>query len=547
MKTEAMVMRRTGGPEVLERATIELAEPGPGEVRVRVRAAALNHLDVWTRRGLPHLTYDFPHRLCADVAGEVDALGPGTDGPPPGTRVVVAPGVSCGACARCARGEDNLCKRYGILGENLQGGSSRHLVVPARNLLPYPGDLPFTEAAAVPLVFMTAWQMVVEKIRVVPGQTVLVNAAGSGVSAAAIQILKLFGARVLATTSSTAKVERARALGADEVIVTSEEDLVARVKALTGKRGADAVIEHVGGELFTKSLLATAWGGTIATCGATSGFRPDVDLRHVFFRQVTIAGSTMASRAVLYPILEHVAAGRLRPVVDRVLPLWDAAEAHRVLEAREAFGKVVLEVPALEVAPVLGGRRRERADLPLLREQELEGLAGMIRAIFRPVGDGHRIGGVVEERAARDVGEARQELLPDEVDGDVGLRDVAGDAEHVPGLAAERRARGRLLVLRGEAALAGLEDVEDDALERGALPARALRTGVEEGVAGGDAEGLREPVFELGEPFEADEGERHGRTLPPRQDAGGSTRTPRFVVCLRPCSAARPSSSWASA
>jgi NADPH:quinone reductase-like Zn-dependent oxidoreductase len=346
MKTEAVVLRAHGGPEVLVRESIDLPDPGPREVRVRVRAVALNHLDVWVRRGIPNLKLEYPHRLGSDIVGEVDALGPGARGPLArvGERVVVNPGVSCGVCDRCLSGQDNLCRQYAILGEHTQGGYAQHAIVPDANLLPYPGELPFTQVAAVPLAFLTAWQMVVDKARLRPGQTVLVQAAGSGVSSAAIQIAKLCGARVLATTGSDAKAERARALGADEVINYATQDFVAESKRLTGKRGVDVVIDHVGGEVLVKSVLACAAGGRIVTCGATAGFSAQIDLRHVFFRQIEILGSTMGSKGSLFAILDHVRAGRLRPVVDRVLPLWDAREGHRVLEAREAFGKVVLEV-----------------------------------------------------------------------------------------------------------------------------------------------------------------------------------------------------------
>jgi NADPH:quinone reductase-like Zn-dependent oxidoreductase len=216
--------------------------------------------------------------------------------------------------------------------------------VPDANLVPYPGDRPFTEIAAVPLVFLTAWQMVVDKARVRPGQTVLVQAAGSGVSSAAIQIARMHGARVFATAGSDAKAERARGLGADEVINYKTHDFVDEVKRLTGKRGVDVVIEHVGGEVMSKSVYATTSGGRIVTCGATAGSQPKIDLLHVFYRQIEILGSTMGSKGSLFGILEHVKAGTLKPVVDRVLPLWDAAEAHRALEARDAFGKIVLEV-----------------------------------------------------------------------------------------------------------------------------------------------------------------------------------------------------------
>jgi NADPH:quinone reductase-like Zn-dependent oxidoreductase len=344
MKTEAVVLRAHGGPEVLVREAIDIPEPGPREARVRVRAVALNHLDLWVRRGMPNLVLEYPHRLGADVVGEVDSLGAGARGVKVGDRVVVSPGITCGVCERCLSGQDNLCRRYAILGEHTHGGYARHLNVPDTNLLPYPGDLPFAQAAAVPLVFLTAWQMVVDKARVRPGQTVLVQAAGSGVSSAAIQIAKLHGTRVFATAGSDAKAERARQLGADEVINYKTHDFVAEVKRLTGKRGVDAVIEHIGGDVMSRSVLATASGGRIVTCGATAGSQPKIDLLHVFYRQIEILGSTMGSKGSLFGILEHVKAGTLKPVVDRVLPLWEAAEAHSALESREVFGKIVLEV-----------------------------------------------------------------------------------------------------------------------------------------------------------------------------------------------------------
>jgi len=344
VKTEAVVMHAHGDAGVLTRETIDLPEPGPREVRVRVRAVAVNHLDLWVRRGLPGLKVTFPHRLGSDVVGVVDALGPGARGPAPGERVVVSPGLSCGVCERCLSGRDTLCRHYAILGEHTSGGYARHVNVPDANLLPWPGDLAFTDVAAVPLVFLTAWQMLVDKARVRPGDVVLVHAAGSGVSTAAIQIAKLFGATVIATTTSEAKVDKARALGADHVILSSSQDFVAEVKRLTGKRGADVIVEHVGGDTMVKSVLATASGGRIVTCGATTGFTAPVDLRHVFFRQIEILGSTMGPKGALFRILDHVASRRLRPVVDRVLPLWNASDAHRALEARAAFGKIVLEV-----------------------------------------------------------------------------------------------------------------------------------------------------------------------------------------------------------
>ena len=344
MKTEGMLMPRTGEADVLEWGAFDLADPGPREVLVRVRAVALNHLDIWTRRGLPNVKYEFPHRLGSDIAGEVEALGPGARGVVVGQRVMINPGLSCGVCARCLDGDDNFCSKYRILGENTHGGYARHVVVPDANCVAIPDALSFEDAAAIPLVFITAWQMVVRRAEVKPGQTVLVQAAGSGVSSAAIQICKLYGARVIATTGSDEKAKRARELGADEVVNYATQDFVAECRRLTAKRGVDAVIEHVGGEVFAKSILATAWGGRIVTCGATTGFTPEVDLRHVFFRQIQILGSTMGPKGDLFGILRLVEQGKLRPVVDRVMPLWSAADAHRLLEQRKAFGKIVLAV-----------------------------------------------------------------------------------------------------------------------------------------------------------------------------------------------------------
>ena len=344
MKTEGMLMPRTGEADVLEWGAFELADPGPREVLVRVRAVALNHLDIWTRRGLPNVKYEFPHRLGSDVAGEIEALGPDARGVTVGQRVMINPGLTCGVCERCLSGDDNFCAKYRILGENTHGGYARHIVVPDTNIVPIADSMSFEDAAAIPLVFITAWQMVVRRAEVKPGQTVLVQAAGSGVSSAAIQICKLHGARVIATTGSDDKAKRARELGADEVINYQTQDFVAECKRLTNKRGVDAVIEHVGGEVFSKSILATAWGGRVVTCGATAGFRPDVDLRQIFFRQVQVLGSTMGRKADLLRVVQFVERGKLRPVVDRVMPLREARAAHEALEKRAAFGKIVLRV-----------------------------------------------------------------------------------------------------------------------------------------------------------------------------------------------------------
>ncbi|MGZ3406147.1 MAG: zinc-binding dehydrogenase, partial [Polyangia bacterium] len=334
--------RTHGGPEVLSLEELPDPHAGPGEVRVRVAAVAVNHLDLWVRKGLPHLKLEYPFRLGADVAGTVDEVGPAVRGVAVGDEVVVNPGHSCGRCQECLSGRDNLCRWYRLMGEDMSGGYCELLVVPAQNVVAKPKSLPFAEAAALPTTFLTAWQMLTRKAPVRPGLDVLVMAAGSGVGVAAVQIAKLHGARVIATASSDDKLARARALGADETINHATQDLVAEVKRLTGKRGVDVIFEHVGAEVWPKLILATARNGRIVTCGATSGWDARTDLRHVFFRQLEILGSTMGPKGDLFPILELVGSGRLKAIVDRTMPLAEAQAAHRLLQDRGVFGKIVL-------------------------------------------------------------------------------------------------------------------------------------------------------------------------------------------------------------
>lgn len=341
---DAMVLHAHGGPEVLVRERIEIPGPGPCEVLVRVKAVAMNHMDLWVRRGLPNLKLAYPHRLGCDVAGVVEAIGPGARGVAVGDEIVVQPGLSCGVCGACVSGRDNLCKRYRIHGESAQGGYGELLVIPDVNVLKKPANLSFEEASALPLCLLTAWQMVFRKAQIRPGQTVLVQAAGSGVSSLAIQLAKLAGATVIATTGTDEKAARARDLGADHVINYATSDFLAETRKLTDKLGVDAVLDHVGGEVFEKSILATKWGGRVVTVGATAGFTPKLDLRQIFFRQVEVLGSTMGSKGDLAEAMALVATGKIKPIVDRVLPLWEARAAHEALEARKAFGKIVLAV-----------------------------------------------------------------------------------------------------------------------------------------------------------------------------------------------------------
>jgi NADPH:quinone reductase-like Zn-dependent oxidoreductase len=339
---KAMAMRAHGGPEVLQLQDLPDPEAGPGRVVVRVRAVALNHLDIWVRKGWPGLALPMPHVLGADVAGIVEAVGPGVEGVKAGDEVVLNPGVSCGRCEPCLSGRDNLCRRYGILGEHVPGGYAERVPVPAANVLPKPRRLSFEEAACVPLVFLTAWHALVARARVRAGETVLVHAAGSGVGSAAVQIAKLLGARVFATAGSDAKVAKALALGADHAVNYEKEDFLAAVKGLTGRRGVDVVFEHTGKATWERSLLSLVSGGRLVTVGATTGFDPVTDLRHVFYRQLSVLGSTMGSKGELFEVLRFVEEGRLRPVLDRALPLAEAARAQELLSRREQFGKIVL-------------------------------------------------------------------------------------------------------------------------------------------------------------------------------------------------------------
>ena len=336
-------IREHGGLDRLLFEEAPVPAPGPGEVRVAVRAAGLNHLDTWVRRGVPGHVFPLPLVPGCDGAGVVDAVGAGVASVKPGDRVVLAPGHACGTCRACAAGRDHLCRHYGIFGETRDGTCAEAVVVPERNALPLPAKVSFEVAAAFPLVYLTAWHMLVARAELRPGETILVHAAGAGVSTAAIQIARLLGAgRVIATTSTPEKAARARAIGADDVIDYAKEDFTARVRELTGKAGVDVVIDHVGQATFAGSLKVLAKGGRVVTCGATSGPKVEVHMNLVFFKSLSILGSTMGSRGEVYELLDHVAAGRLSPVVDSVLPLSKVAEAHRRLEERDVFGKIVL-------------------------------------------------------------------------------------------------------------------------------------------------------------------------------------------------------------
>lgn len=341
---KAVRFEQHGGPEVLQYADAPEPSLGPTDVLVRVQACALNHLDLWVRQGLPGVKIPLPHIPGSDIAGEVAEVGSHVTRVKAGDKVVLCPGVSCNVCDICAAGLDNECHKYTLLGYMLEGGCAEYVAAPEVNAFPLPGGLSFEEAAAVPLVFLTAWHMLLGRAGLKAGEDVLVWGAGSGVGSAAIQIAKLHGARVITTVGSDAKLEKAKELGADEVVNHNSEDVVERVKAFTSKRGANIVFEHVGEASWERSLKCLARSGRLVICGATTGPKAGFDIRRLFSSHWTILGSYMGTRSELAKVLKLVNDGKLRPIVDRVFPLAEASAAHKYLEDREQFGKVVLKV-----------------------------------------------------------------------------------------------------------------------------------------------------------------------------------------------------------
>ncbi len=338
----AVLFRRHGGPEVLEYTGVPDPSAGPGEVLVRVKACAINHLDRWLREGLPAYRLTLPHIPGSDVAGVVERLGEGVAQLREGDRVVLAPALRCGRCEACRRDADTFCPSFGIRGAACPGGYAELAVAKAEDALPIPADLAFEEAAAFPLAFLTAWHMLVGRARLQPGESVLVHAAGSGVGHAAVQIAKHLGATVFATVGSEAKAAKAKRLGADAVINYERERFEDRLKELTGGRGVQVVVEHVGPQTWEGSLKSLAKGGRLVTCGATTGPTAPLDLRYVFSRQLSLLGSMMGTRAELLEVLKLVSARRLRPVIDTAFPLREARQAHERLLRRDVFGKLLL-------------------------------------------------------------------------------------------------------------------------------------------------------------------------------------------------------------
>jgi NADPH:quinone reductase-like Zn-dependent oxidoreductase len=341
---KALAFQQFGGPDQLKLQDVPDPQIGPNEVLVRVRACALNHLDLFVREGIPALKTPLPFWTGCDIAGEVAEVGADVHGVRVGDRVVVNPNLTCGRCEYCIQGEDSLCVRYGILGEHVPGGLAELVKVRGDNVLPLPPSVSYEDAASFVLTNMTAWRMMVTQARVRPGEDVLILGVGGGVSSTAVQIAKLAGARVFVTSSSDAKLERARHLGADVLINYTTEDWAKTVLEKTGRRGVDVVVENVGASTWKSSLRSLRKGGRLVTCGATTGPIGETDIRIVFWNQLHIIGSTMANRKEFSDVMGLFFAGRLRAIVDEVVPLKDGAAAQQRLHEGRQFGKIVLTV-----------------------------------------------------------------------------------------------------------------------------------------------------------------------------------------------------------
>ncbi len=336
---KAAYIEEHGGPEVLKVGDLKEPETKKGYIKIRVKACALNHLDLWVRRGIQSLKIEYPHILGSDISGIIEEIEDEELPFKKGEKVILYPATFCGKCESCVSGMENLCKEYKILGENVKGGNAEFIAVKKELLMPYPENLSFEEAASIPLTLLTAMQMV-EKSDIKPMETALVMSAGSGVSVMLIQILKAMNVYVITTSSSKEKLEKAKELGADEFINYREEGWENKLKG----RKIDVIFDHTGKDFLPSLLKIVKWGGKIITCGATSGHNASIDLRYIFFKQVEIKGSTMGGRRHLLKGLEFVRKGKIKPFIHTVLPLEEIKKAHKLLEEREVFGKVVLKI-----------------------------------------------------------------------------------------------------------------------------------------------------------------------------------------------------------
>jgi NADPH:quinone reductase-like Zn-dependent oxidoreductase len=337
---KAIRFHEFGGPEVLKYEDVPDPKPRKDQVLVRVKACALNHLDLFIRKGIPGIK--LPHINGSDVSGDIAEVGEYISDLKPGQRVLLAPHTFCGICAACARGEQNFCPQYSVLGAAIDGGNAEYIAVPRVNVLPIPEELTYDEAASVPLVSLTAWHMLVTRCGIKPGDTVLVLGGGSGVGTIAIQICKMFGATCIATAGDENKLEQCRELGADYVINHYQQKIADEVKKITEKAMCDIVFEHVGKATWMESMKSLKPGGKLVTCGATTGPEASFDIRFLFARQLSFLGSFMGTQGDFHEVMKHIFGARIRPVVDRSFPLREAVAAHERLEKSEQFGKIIL-------------------------------------------------------------------------------------------------------------------------------------------------------------------------------------------------------------
>ena len=337
---KAAMIREFGGPETVRYEDLPDPKPRKDQVLVRVRACAMNHLDLWVRKGVSSVT--LPRIPGSDVAGEIVEVGEYISGLHPGQHVLLAPMHFCGHCEQCVAGRQNLCREFTVLGNGVDGGDCGLIAAGPASVIPIPDSLGFNEAASVPLVFLTAFHMLTGRAALRPGHTVLVLGANSGVGIAAIQIAKLFNATVIATAGDDRKAQKARELGADHVINHYQQKIGDEARKITHKAGVDIVIEHVGVATWNESVKTLKPGGVLVTCGATTGFEAQLNLRFLFSRQLAVLGSYMGTMGELHEVLKHVFSGKLKPVVDRTFPLSEVRAAHEYLESSQMFGKVVL-------------------------------------------------------------------------------------------------------------------------------------------------------------------------------------------------------------
>jgi NADPH:quinone reductase-like Zn-dependent oxidoreductase len=337
---KAVRIHEFGGPEVLRYEDVPDPRLRKDQVLVRVKAVAMNHLDLWVRKGLPGVK--LPHILGSDIAAEIVEVGDYITDFKPGQRVLIAPMHFCNHCPQCVGGRQNMCREFTVLGNAVDGGDRELMAVAQVNAIPIPDNLDFIQAASVPLVFVTAFHMLTGRATLRPGNTVLVLGANSGVGIAAIQVAKLFRATVITTAGTEQKMAKARELGADHVINHYKQSISEEVRKITHREGVDIVVEHVGPATWEHSLKSLKPGGTLVTCGATTGPQVGMDLRFVFSRQLNVLGSYMGTMGELNEVLKHVFSGKLKPVVDRVFPLKEIRAAHEYMEKSEMFGKIVL-------------------------------------------------------------------------------------------------------------------------------------------------------------------------------------------------------------